>query len=236
MGDVGKYNFPSLIPTVPLTLVHLTDLTRALTTQRLQGRICSEAPSRMARIASPLRFVSVRRPQHPIIRRAKMWAENQILDDLQKGTLVAYVPSGESAGFRAIPSDFWRDAYSGLSIGGKLLDFPHRAAVPEEIIGSTIFVFDELAFRWLMKRKINEDNPDYPRSLRKPRRLPGTKIPSDMEIRAKMLSLMSDGYTMHEAAKRIGLLPGFRGVENAHARRAMEGLDFKPGRRPKKPR
>lgn len=229
-----QYDFPQLTPSEPVKLVRLSDLNRVLTTERLHGRIWPVPPSRRARISSSLRFVSMRRPHHPIVRRARMWAGTQILNDLQNGILVACVRSEDGAGVRMIPSDFWRDACSGLSTGGTLLDLSHWGAVPEEIVGSTIFVFDEVAFKWMITRKINEDNPDYPRDLRKPRLLRNASIPSDSEIRAKIRSLMDRGYTLHVAAKRIGLLPGFRYVQNAHVRRIMKDCDLKPGRRPKK--
>lgn len=49
-----------------------------------------------------------------------------------------------------------------------------------------------------------------------------------------MRELMDEGYLKSDAAKRIGLLPGFKRVDNALARDLAKGI-YPPGRR-KKPR
>lgn len=151
--------------------------------------------------------------------------------DLQDGLLLAHVTSEERGFFRMISPEYWRVKYSGLSVGGKLYDLSGRGIVPKALVGSTIVVFEEPAYLWLLERKINEDNPDYPRVLRKGRPLRTAELPPDSEIKAKMLELMAAGYSKNDAAKRIGMLPGFRRVGNAHARRTVEKSGLKPGRR-----
>jgi hypothetical protein len=181
-------------------------------------------------------YVSVRRPRHPIIRNAQNWGEAEILKDLQAGVLLAHVPAEERGTFRMIPSDFWRDRYAGVCAGGTLYAVPNGARVPEELVGSTIFIFEDKAYDWLLKRKINEENPDYPRNVRKGRPLKIWKLPPNPEIKTKMKSLMDgEGYSKNDASRRIGHLRGFKAVTNTLARSAIEECNLKPGRRPKKP-
>lgn len=231
MINNAKYDFPKVHFSELVRHVRLSDLNRALVFERLHGRPLVETPSRRVRNPWANGFVSVRPPRDPIIQKANKLAETEILADLQDGSLPTYVSSEEKGAYYAIKANFWQSPYCGLSVGGTLLEFTSHGIIPEAMAGNTIYVSEESAFRWLLKRKINDDNPDYPRSLRKGRSLNKAKVPPDSEIRAKMKELMAQGYTKNDAAKRIGLLPGFRGVGNFHARRMAEELGLKPGRR-----
>jgi hypothetical protein len=233
MKVAPKHEFPVVVPAEPTKVISLSDLKRALTTERLHGHIWSETPMRKAHDQWTQRYVTVRSPRHPIIWKAALWSEAQVLSDLQSGSLIAFVPGETRGTFRMIQTDLWLEKFSSLQVGGTLLDLPGRNVVPKELVGSNIVVFEEPAYMWLLNRKINEDNPDYPRSLRKFRKLKISRLPPEHEIAAKMKMLMHGGLTKNDAAKRIGLLPGFRGVGNGHARRTVEGSNLKPGRRPK---
>ena len=224
MIDTAKYDFPKVHLPEPARHVRLSDLERALVTAHLHNRLLAETPSRRVRNPWTDRFVSVRPRQPWIIREVKKRAESKILEDLQDGSLPTYVSSDEKSTYYAIQPDFWQSPYCGLSIDGTLIDFTAHGIIPAAMAGNTIYVAEEPAFRWLLKRKIRDDNPDYPRSLQKSRPLQPAKMPSNDKIKAKMIELMTAGYTKNDAAKRIGLLPGFRGVGNAVARSVIEEL------------
>lgn len=227
----AKYDFQKVHFSEFERHVRLSDLKHALITERFHGRLLDETPSRRVRNPWADGYVSVRPPRLPIIQEANEWAETEILADLRDGSLPTYVSSEEKGAYYAIQADFWQSSRCGLSVGGTLLDFTSHGIIPEAIAGNTIYVSEEPAFRWLLKRKIKADNPDYPRSLRKVRSLKTATMPPDSEIRAKMEELMAEGYTKNAAAKRIGLLSGFESVGNLHARRVVEELGLKPGRR-----
>lgn len=230
---MAKFDFPLEMLPDSTELVPLADLTRALRTKNSSDRDWMAPPIWRKFDPMPKRYVTARSPRAEHIWKTELESDAQMLAELQMGLLLSHVMVAKNA-VRAIPPEFWLEQYAHLSVGGTLFDMTHGSVVPCALIGGRIAVFEEHAFRWLLDQGINADNPDYPRGLRKgvPPKKPA--LPHVTKIRAKMLELMSNGYTKNDAAKRIGLLPGFRGVENLDARRAVEGIGLKPGRRPKK--
>jgi hypothetical protein len=232
---MNKYEFPLEVRVGSIGFVPLGDLTRALRTRDLSGQVWSGPPQWRTFDPCTKRFVSARSPLPVGIWESMAQSDAIMLDELQTGSLRTHVPVSRGA-VRAIPPEYWSESFASLSVGGTLLDLTDGAIVPSELQRSQIVVLEEPAYRWLIRHKINAKNPDYPRSLRKGAPPRSVELPPDPIILAKLKELIEQDYTRDAASKRIGQLPGFRGVENAHARRILkECPDIRPGRRPKKP-
>jgi hypothetical protein len=174
-------------------------------------------------------FVWARKQQHPVIRRNIEWSKRQVLKDLQDMKLVAYAFMETTGIFHRVVKDYWVE-YPELT--STLTDIFEVGNFSPEMEGRPIYVFDSSALPWLIERDIDEANPAYPEVLRSRPISVESRLPSEDEIRAKMIDLCNSGHIPTKAAKIIRTYPGFEKVGNSHARRTYVGVR-KPGR-PKK--
>ncbi len=112
------------------------------------------------------RYVTARSPRAEHIWKSDLESDNQMLADLQTGSLRTHVMVGENA-VRAIPPELWSEEYVGLSVGGTLLDLSQSLVIPRDIKRGQIVVLEGIAYQWLLVQNINAKNPEYPRNLGK---------------------------------------------------------------------
>lgn len=167
MIEIAKYDFPQEAPPHPFKTVKLSELKRALLAKRLHGKIPNTPPRKKIRAPFSNRIVWTRPAQHPMVRRTDQWCSAQILSDLRAGKLVAYVTADPGGVFYRIEGQFWQDEIAGLSAGGHLLHLNESKSVPGELLGRTVYVFEECAREWLARRQIGESNPAFPAVLRR---------------------------------------------------------------------
>lgn len=120
--------------------IPLAELYQALVTARLHGQLWPAHPERKAVTPWTPNPVTVRPASHPIIVRAKLWSEQQLLADLRNEALTAYVPGEQKGQFIAIPKSFWHARHAGLSVTGRLFLQDDNDGLTKHLQGSKIFV------------------------------------------------------------------------------------------------
>ncbi|WP_157081054.1 hypothetical protein [Novosphingobium naphthalenivorans] len=229
MIDIAKYDFPQEAPAHPFKTVKLSELKRALLAKHLHGKIPNILPRKKIRDPFSGRFVWARRAQHPMLRRAEQWCSAQILSDLRAGKLTAFVPANSNGVYCRIEPPFWQDQFAGLSVGRSLLHFDDGKSVPGELLGKTVYVFEECALEWLAERQIGENNPAFPAVLR------GTampqKVPKALGRPPSRIEKWCVDTGLEILAERGGISPNFKQthlIQQIYARRPENWSDEEP--------
>ena len=146
-------------------------------------------------------------PEHHLRYRE---ANRTLWNPLRDGHLSAHVEETPSRSL-AIPRHYWNQ------VDPAHLDHVYRGISDTDVGRGCPILLSRLAFNeWRTTSLI-------PQSLSVPSSSSGSSLPSDEAIKTKMLELKASGIPRDEAAKHIRTIPGFEGVGNEHARRAVAG-------------